>query len=132
MTGRRFLAPAAAALLIAAAPGLAPAQDSTLMVRTLVELDDDNETAQWNGLSVDELEDMDIYTTDGEEIGEIEEVLANQDGEIVAFTAEVGGWLDIGDKEVIVDASRLEVGEDGLVTALTEEQMEALPSWDDD
>lgn len=85
------------------------------------------------GLTVDELEDMDIVGPDGEEIGDVEDILIDADNRIVAVVAEFGGWLDIGDREVILPLEHLGLQADRrkLVVSLTREQIEALPAWDD-
>lgn len=136
MTEFKIVAPVAAALILGApayaAAQSAPPQQSDLQMKSLVELDDDNETARWNGLSVDQLEDMDIVDANGDTIGDVEEVLADAAGNIVAVSAEVGGFLGIGDKEVVVAIDRLTMQGDRLMTSLTKEQLEALPRWDDD
>ena len=69
-------------------------------------------------------------------IGEIEDIILSKDGQMVGIVAEVGGFLDIGDKHVMipVDDVRLTAVDDktyGYVTNLTEEQLEELPSVDE-
>ncbi len=81
------------------------------------------------------LDDYDVYGTDGKEIGEIEDVLLNMDGTVAAVALEVGGFLGIGEKDVLVDWSALEVtreGDDIRVTAptLTRELLEEAQSVD--
>ena len=48
-----------------------------------------------------------------------------------AVAAEVGGFLGVGEKEVIIPLNQLQVSGDDLATAMTKEQLEALPEWDD-
>ncbi len=69
-------------------------------------------------------------------IGEIEDIILSKDGQVVGIVAEVGGFLDIGDKHVMIPVSdmRLTAVDDktyGYVTNLTEEQLEELPSVDE-
>ena len=141
----RYLAtlPMAALLLLATAAAPVTAQTTRaapvatgaadgLAVKALRELDDDNATVMWNGLTVDQIEDMDIVNAEGDTIGDIEEVLADAEGRIVAVTAEVGGFLGLGDKEVVVSLDHLELQGDRFITALTADQLEASPRWDDD
>lgn len=78
-----------------------------------------------------EVEGAEIHGLGGERIGEIEEVLMNPAGEIVAFTVEVGGFLGIGDREVIIDLAQLQREGGRFFVTLTREQIEALPEWDD-
>lgn len=81
------------------------------------------------------LDDHDVYGADGKEIGEIEDVLLNMDGTVAAVAVEVGGFLGIGEKDVLVDWSALEIAADGddlRVTAptLTREVLEGAEAVD--
>ena len=78
-----------------------------------------------------------------ENIGEIEELVFDATGQLVGVVAEVGGFLGIGDHEVMLplqDVRMVPVGGDGLaedrqfayVTRMTEDQLEELPRFDDD
>lgn len=82
-------------------------------------------------ISVDDLEEMDVYGPGGEEIGEVEEVLAGPDGQPGALAVEAGGFLGVGDRTVVVGLDQLRAENDRLVTGLTKEQIEGLPEWDD-
>lgn len=103
-----------------------------LAMKGMRELDDDDRTTQWQGMTVEQLEDMDIVNAQGDSIGEVEEVLADAQGNIVAVTAEVGGFLGIGDREVVVSLEHLQLQGDRFMTNLTSEQLETMPRWDDD
>jgi hypothetical protein len=82
-------------------------------------------------LSVDQLEDMGIHGVGGKRIGEVDEVLMTSEGKIAALAVEVGGFLGIGDKEVVMELNQLRREGDTLMTDLTKEQIEALQSWVD-
>lgn len=74
--------------------------------------------------------------TDWVDIGEIEDVILNRDGQMIGIVAEVGGFLDIGDKHVMlpVEDVRLVAIDDGeyaYVTRYSEEQLEALENVDE-
>jgi len=120
---RTSIVAAAAALLVA--PALAQTEPQW------VEVEDESLMVEAYGITVDDLEDMDIMGASGEEIGEVEEVLMTPDGQITAVTAEVGGFLGIGDKEVVVELDQLTQNGDHLQMDMTEEEVEALPAWDD-
>jgi hypothetical protein len=91
--------------------------------------DDDRVIARWN-LRVEDVEDMRVDGPDGKRIGEVEEVLEGPDGEIRAVVLEYGGFLGLGAKQVIVDLDKLQLGQDRqLTTNLSEDQLDALPSW---
>ena len=83
------------------------------------------------GVSVDDFEDTDIMGPNGSKIGEVDKVLMTPEGEITAVSAEVGGFLGVGDKEVILDLSHLAQGAEGLIADMTKEEVEAPPAWDD-
>jgi hypothetical protein len=73
---------------------------------------------------------------DYRQIGEIEDIVLDQSGQMVGLVAEVGGFLDIGDKHVMVEVGdlRLVPVDDtsyAYVTRLSEEQLEELPSVDE-
>jgi hypothetical protein len=91
--------------------------------------DDDRMVADWS-LKVDDVEDHDVVGPDGKELGEIEAVLENAKGEIRAVLLEYGGFLGFGAKQVIVPLDKLQPTKGKrFTTALTEEQLAALPAW---
>jgi sporulation protein YlmC with PRC-barrel domain len=94
-------------------------------------IEDESTMVEAFGLSVDELDDMDVVGADSETIGEVEDVLADASGSIVAVAVETEGFLGLGDEDVIVTLDQLQLGDGRLATTLTEEQLEALPTWDD-
>jgi hypothetical protein len=49
---------------------------------------------------------------DDEEIGTIDNVLLNEDGEVVAVTVSVGGFFGMGDKTVAIEWDALELSRD--------------------
>ena len=70
-----------------------------------------------------------------EEIGEVEDIVISRDGRVVGLIAEVGGWLDVGDQDVVIDMNDLRavgdnVGDVSFVTRLSEEQLEARQEVD--
>ena len=83
------------------------------------------------GVAIDRLEDMDIVGPNGEEIGEVEEILVDGQGRVVAVAAEIGGFLGIGEREVVIGIDQFTVqgDRDALAIAMTREQLEALPQW---
>jgi len=44
----------------------------------------------------------DVFDSVWNEIGEIEDIVLSKDSEMVGIVTEVGGFLDIGDKHVII------------------------------
>jgi hypothetical protein len=77
------------------------------------------------------LEDIEINTVGGDEIGEIETALIGPDGSLVALVVEVGGFLGIGEEERVLPIERLVFENGEYTTDLTVEDVEAMPTWDD-
>ena len=82
-------------------------------------------------ITIDELEEMDIYGPDGKEIGEVDAVLVDGAAKPIAVTAEVGGFLGMGKKDVIIGLDQLTKDGDHLKVNMTKEQIGALPDFDD-
>ncbi len=92
-----------------------------------VELND----SMWDGNAMYDSVDANWNT-----IGEIEDIVLNKDGQMIGIIAEVGGFLDIGDKHVMIPVEniRLAAVDDqtyGYVTNKTEEELEAMESVDE-
>ena len=121
-----FLPALAAALLALAAP--AHAQQAAGDV-TLREATDDNLMVPPFNMSVEDLEDADLVVPAGAEIGEVEEVLVDADGQPAAITAEVGGFLGVGQKMAVIGLDRLQLKDGDLVILLSKEQLGSLQSW---
>ena len=76
------------------------------------------------------------------EIGEIEDIVLDRNGQMVGVIAEIGGWLGLGENTVMLPVGDIRMtgpvegmgfygGERfAIVTRLTEEQAEALPDVD--
>ncbi len=78
----------------------------------------------------------DAVNSDWNQIGEIEDIVLSKDGQMVGIVAEVGGFLDIGDKHVMISVPEVNlVAVDdatyAYVTRLSEEELEALPGVDE-
>ena len=83
-------------------------------------------------LSSTELEDMNLLSDTGEEIGEIEKVLVDENGQPAAVTAEIGGYLGVGQKIVVIGLDRLQLrGDDepDLATTYTKEELQGMQAW---
>lgn len=87
----------------------------------------------------------DVFTADRdawENVGNIDDMIVTMDGEIRGILIDVGGFLGIGARSVMVDMSDLYfVSENGdaqdiddffVVASMTQEQLEALPEWSED
>lgn len=89
----------------------------------------------WNG-GWDSDTAYDAVGTDWNQIGEIEDIVLSKDGKIKGIIAEVGGFLDIGDKHVMIPVENISlVAVDdktySFVTSHSEEQLEEMDSVDE-
>lgn len=80
---------------------------------------------------------FDTIEADWDEIGEVEDVILNATGQVVGLTTDVGGFLGIGEKTVLLPLEDLRVVRTGddpddltVVTRLNSEALEALPEFD--
>ncbi|MBR0555469.1 PRC-barrel domain-containing protein [Ciceribacter sp. L1K23] len=84
------------------------------------------ETGAWR---VSDFEGKSVYGSDGESIGEINDVLVSQDGSVNAVIIGVGGFLGIGEKDVAVNMAALQLGP-GMTQDEANQAAEALPDAD--
>lgn len=105
------------------------AQAPSAAAPALIEVDDDSQQVTPLGITVEQLDGLDVVTPTGERIGEVEEVLADATGKIVAVVVEYGGFLGVGDKDAVFQLDSLKLENNKLVTPMTKQQLEALPDW---
>ncbi|MBO0661764.1 PRC-barrel domain-containing protein [Jiella sp. MQZ9-1] len=89
---------------------------------------DDAPVPQLN-LMVEQVDDMTIVGPNGEKVGEVEHVLGDANGNAKAITVEVGGFLGIGEKTVILMLSDVALDMGRVKTALTKDEIEKLPAF---
>jgi hypothetical protein len=122
----------ALALALAAAP--APAQDdAAAVVRSVTATAEDLTVTLPARVTGDAMLEMEIVTADGDEVGEIEDLLIADDGSIDRAIAEVGGFLGIGESYVAVPLDRMTFdaeAEDELIVDLGRGEIENLPSFE--
>lgn len=85
------------------------------------------ETGAWR---VSDLQGKAVYGSDGASIGEINDILVSQDGSVNAVIIGVGGFLGIGEKDVAVNMSALQLGP-GDTQAQADAASRALPDATD-
>jgi sporulation protein YlmC with PRC-barrel domain len=78
--------------------------------------------------------DREIYGKNGNQFGEIDDLVIKGNGRVKRVTIEVGGFLDIGDKLVAASLSELQnlmmEGDGKMVLGTTEEKMQKRPEFD--
>jgi uncharacterized protein YrrD len=119
-----------AATALALAPLALAAQQSS-DVTAYQEAEDDDMVVQPFNRTVDDIEDLDLKNADGDEIGEVEEVLIDAGGQPVAIAVEVGGFLGIGERDVVLELDQVQLVDDDLVTSADKATIEGLPDWPD-
>ncbi len=73
-----------------------------------------------------------VYGANGEQIGEIGDLLVGGDNSVKQAIVEIGGFLGLGERPVAVDLSRLTSGDNGNLTLdISEEEAEQLPTYDE-
>lgn len=84
----------------------------------------------------DDLEGEDVYGSLNEEIGDVSDLVIGADGTVAAIVIEVGGFLGIGQKDVLVDWNAVEIVTEGdddlrvLAPTLTREMLEQAEGVD--
>jgi predicted outer membrane protein len=81
------------------------------------------------GMNRDELEDADLRSADGADLGDVEAIIIDADNAVTGFAIDLEG----DDRDVVIALDQVTaLGTDGdrdLQTALTADQMRALPAW---
>ena len=71
-----------------------------------------------------------VKTTDGQTVGEVRSVVVGADGKAQAIIVEVGGFLNVGERAVSIDATKFTYLKDRniLVAALAKSDIEKMPA----
>jgi hypothetical protein len=90
------------------------------------------ERGWWSGRRGDEIVGQTLYGSDGTEIGSIDNVVLSAAGGDPAAVVGVGGFLGIGERNVTIPLSDIDMGaEDRLTTAMTRDQIGALEAYEE-
>lgn len=122
VTGAAIAGLSAGALLVTSA--------LALDLGKLREADDDMKGVAYEGRSVDDLEDMDVLNEAGQRIGEVDDVLIDDDNKVVAVV------LDLKDskRDVVVKMDDLKLADaraKHFTTGLSMQDLMDLPEWRD-
>ena len=96
-----------------------------------VEVEDELAVVQSLAMTVGELDGVAVHGPDGERIGELDDVLQKRGSEVMAVSLDVGGFLGIGEKEVLIPVDDLTASADGIVIDMTKAELESLPTFED-
>lgn len=123
---------------------LATALVATGLAGQAIAQEEPREESEPQGLySADDIMDADVYLADNqdEEIGEVEDILLNDDMQVQALVIEGGATFGLGGREVVIDSEnfRLEtINEDDgevehrILVDSSEADLEDLPEYDAD
>jgi hypothetical protein len=124
---RKLLFAGVSALAIAlAAPSFAADNDGAATPRTTTA-----KTEQTTQVDAHKIIGRELMNTSKDKIGTVESVMLGRDGKVQAVIVNVGGFLGIGDKNVAIGWSDIDVSQDGksITTALSKDQLKALPEY---
>jgi sporulation protein YlmC with PRC-barrel domain len=84
-----------------------------------------------DALCQEEIVGKTVVSQQGEEIGDIEEVVTDTNSQQQLAVIDVGGFLGIGEKSVAVAFDQLQLSNDGRVKSdLTRETLQSQPEYD--
>ncbi|WP_164879587.1 PRC-barrel domain-containing protein [Afifella aestuarii] len=91
--------------------------------------------AQPSGMSAEDIMGATVYGSNDESVGDIDDVIVGQNGDVRAVIIDVGGFLGIGEKPVAVEYDTLNVqkdanGETRYSINATENQLEDAPEYE--
>ncbi|MBD3787156.1 MAG: PRC-barrel domain-containing protein [Sphingomonadales bacterium] len=97
-----------------------------------VTLDTDTRAA-WDAMTADELHGKTIWGPNGETVGDVSDVVLNDQMQITGVIVDVGGFLGMGEKSVAIDPEQIALMQDGeditLHIAATEAELKAMPEY---
>ncbi|KJS44124.1 MAG: hypothetical protein VR70_01985 [Rhodospirillaceae bacterium BRH_c57] len=85
--------------------------------------------AQTAGL--EQLMDKEVYGSSGEQVGEVTDVLIDDQGQPQMVIVEHGGFLGIGSREVAFEMNQVQVQGDQIQVPATQDQISEMPEWDE-
>ena len=86
------------------------------------------------GMTAEEVIGMPVVDAQGQNVGEVTDLLIGDDGIVDRAVVDVGGFLGFATKSVALDVASLTVAEgDGeIVSDVTQEALEEMPEWQQD
>jgi|AZIH01.1.fsa_nt_gi sporulation protein YlmC with PRC-barrel domain len=87
-----------------------------------------------NGVAASDLIGTDLKTSGDESVGEIGDLIIDQDGKVVAVVVNVGGYLGMGEKYVIIDWNAVKMSGNAdardLRVDMTRDDLQSAPSYE--
>jgi len=135
MKSLTYSAIAAAGLVVASAGAQAQSSnkaDAMTMAKQSSAVADTATLAEWEynsiynagGIRAEYMVTEEVFGPEGEEIGNVENVIVNAQGQIAAIIAEVGGFWDIADTHIAVPWDEVTLIPDGFKIPVTEDNFD--------
>ena len=85
------------------------------------------------GSKIDDIEGTAVRDANGESIGEIDEVVMGKSDKVLYFVTDVGGFLGLGEREVVIPASEFTRADDHFVlNSATKAELESRDEYSED
>lgn len=91
-------------------------------------------SGQWYGqMSADELIGRDVVNAKGEQVGDIEDIVMDPQGDAMYAVVSVGGFLGMGEKNVALPFDQLRMGADDaiLMSEQSEDELKQMPAYEE-
>ena len=126
-----MIAAASAIALMAAETGVQAANDKHKSPAAEKRMGQPAPVKAQTQVQADTLVGKNVENTNGDDIGEIDSVIIDKDGQVAAVIVAVGGFLGMGEHEVALNWNELNIQGDGeaITTAMTKDQLKALPQY---
>lgn len=92
------------------------------------------ESVEWSSISTEDLLGAPVYGPEGEWVGDLSELSVSDDGNVEGAIIDVGGFLGLGEKPVMLPIDDVEVRRTGYselraYVSATEEELESMDTW---
>ena len=88
-------------------------------------------TAGGQAIRVSELIDADVVNAEGEQLGDVKQVMINTADQQAYVIVGHGGFLGLGEKEIALPLNNMWMRDDDLVIrGLTDDQIRQMPAWE--
>lgn len=89
----------------------------------------------FDSVTADQLTGARLYDADGDDVGEIADIVIGADNKVTGIVTDVGGFLGMGEHRVLLGAEQVEIYTDGAdetraYVTLTDDQLKALPAYE--
>ena len=124
----------AASALASGLAGMAAAQEAKIEADIVPLADWRYDELYTDGISVDDMIGSDVKGPTGDDIGDVENVLIGQDGQVLSVVAEVGGFFELGDTHVNIPWDMVEASkwDDGIEIPFTQDTIEDFTLFTDE